>query len=400
MDHDKRQGDNHRESILGTLPSVLSRPAVNTYRLGPASGSSELVAPVHQVAGVLYTWARPTLWLPPHTAVPPIPPIQEPSGAPRVLTSVPVLSSEQLKHGLPDVVGQLGDPGAYVPPWVEKASRLIEAFLGRLANDEGVRDVLLRIVDLYPHPVMDMRELLLSHIMSWDVWELYPDRWHAGGPARLNCGHSRGMPDSNMTLFALTPDYCEAVLHLCASLRLGRIWPRLIHSLVLMYLLTRNDPEGPSFEPVIFPNMVNPKEGEIDGYHPIPRARIQTPEGEIVVLNPGETKRQALRRIKNPLARKFVIKHHAEIRRRLNAALGHERLRELSDTRIEHVYWLFLVHVLWEKPEAVAKSAYKKVKPVTVNNAVKKLRKALHMQKNGTTARCLYHRNPPPFYGN
>jgi hypothetical protein len=187
--------------------------------------------------------------------------------------------------------------------------------------------------------------------------------------------------------------YCEAVFHLCARERLGKMWPRLVHSLVMTYLQRLNDPEGPNFEPTIFPNLYLMDEGTIDGYHPIHQLRWTGPRGDLVLISPGQTKRQALSSLGRGAVRNYVEKHWDELKSMLEDGLGYQRRRQISEKfDVNHIKWLFHRHVLQEPFDDIATRFG--VSPSTVESVVRDLRRLLDLQLQ-TAVKCLDHRGRP-----
>ncbi len=208
-----------------------------------------------------------------------------------------VLDGAALKEGVPKEVERVGDEYYHIPPWEEKGAMEVMALLGHFAENDVIRGALLRFVGLYPYrPDVDAEFDLISHLLSWDYWE---SSRASVPPAELAGG----------SVYSLPLEYCEAILHLCAGERLGKLWPRLIHALVVSYMLCLNDPEGPSFEPTLFPNLYIAEEGVLNGYHPIPQLRLNGPGGSLVLISPGQTFGVALSQLGRGKLREFVEKN-------------------------------------------------------------------------------------------
>jgi hypothetical protein len=295
-----------------------------------------------------------------------------------VRLTVSVLDGVALKEGVPKEVERFGDEYNHIPPREEKGTILVMAFLGHFANSDAIRDALLRIADLYPYrPDGDD---LISHILSWDYWESNRTKVP---PAKL----------AGVRVYSLPHEYCEAILHLCVGERLGKLWPRLIHALVVSYMLFLNDPEGPSFEPPLFPNLYIAEEGVLNGYHPIPRLRLNGPGGSLVLISPGQTKREALSQLGRGKLREFAEKNWCDLKAIQERGLGYRRRKTFSDKEdVSHVRWLFRRHVLQESMEDIAASF--EVHPSTVAATVADLRRRLDL-KAKTTVSCLDHKNKP-----
>ena len=88
------------------------------------------------------------------------------------LAQLSVMNSTLLKQGQPKEVDRWDEDGVYIPPWADNAAKLATAFLGRLVADDIVRQALLSCSELYPFPVEDGIDLLSSHSLSWEQWEL------------------------------------------------------------------------------------------------------------------------------------------------------------------------------------------------------------------------------------
>jgi hypothetical protein len=217
-----------------------------------------------------------------------------------VVQTISVLNSTALKEGIVKEVERLGDEDNYIPPWANKGTILVSAFLGLFANNNIIHDELVRISKLYPYrPNVGECFDLIGHFLSWDYWESNPA---SIPPVEL----------SGVSLYSLPHEYVEAIFHLCAGERFGKMWPRLIHALVMTHIQGINDSEGPSFEPCVFPNLYIAQEGTLNGYHPIHQLRWVRPAGDLVLISPGETKRQALSRLGRGKVRKFVEEHWSE----------------------------------------------------------------------------------------
>jgi hypothetical protein len=305
---------------------------------------------------------------------------REPQTIPVVQTTS-VLSSPALKEGIVKEVERLGDEDNYIPPWANKGTSLVSAFLGLFANNNIIQDSLVRISRLYPYwPNKGECFDLIGHLLSWDYWE----GTRSSFPPAEICG---------VSIHPMPHVYCEAVFHLCARERLGKMWPRLAHALVISYIQCSNDPEGPSFEPTIFPNLYLMDEGTLDGYHPIHRLRLVRPTGDLVLISPGEPKRQALSRLGRGKVRKFVEENWSELKIILEEGLGYKRRRQISERfDFSHVKWLFHRHVLREPLDDIATRFG--VSPSTVEAVVRDLRRLLDLQAK-TAVKCLDHRRRP-----
>ena len=309
---------------------------------------------------------------------PPTP--HEPKTLPVSLT-FSVLDSAALEEGVPKEVDQFGDEDNHIPPWAENGNRLVSAFLGHFANHDVIRDALIRIADLYPHrPHVGEGFDLISHLLSWDYWE---SNRASVPPAEL----------AGVSVYSLTHEYCEAILHLSTGERLGKMWPRLIHALVMSYIQGLNHPEGPSFEPSLFPNLYLMQEGTLNGYHPIQRLRLIGPAGNQVLISPGQTKREALSQLGRGTVREFAEQNWCELKAIQEGALGYRRRRAFSDKEdVSHVRWLFRRHVLQESMKDIA--AIFGVHPSTVAATVGDLRRRLDLQAK-TTVGCLDPKHKP-----
>jgi hypothetical protein len=253
--------------------------------------------------------------------------------------------------------------------------------LGLFANNDTVHDALVRISKLYPYrPNVGECFDLVGHLLSWDYWE---SNRASVPPVEL----------SGVSLYSLPHEYVEAIFHLCAGERFGKMWPRLIHALVMTHIQGINDSEGPSFEPCVFPNLYIAQEGTLNGYHPIHQLRWVRPAGDLVLISPGETKRQALSRLGRGKVRKFVEEHWSELKLILEGGLGYQRRRQLSERfDFNHINWLFHRHVLQESLDDIATRFG--VSPSTVEEVVRDLRRLLDLQAK-TAVNCLDHRLRP-----
>ena len=318
-----------------------------------------------------------------------------------VLTIVSVVDHEALGVGQIVGVERTEDAGAYVPPTADKGSNLAAAFLGLLVNDPAIRSELLKASELYPYFVVNPGDLIYSHLLSWEVWEPHPDKWQPGlADTIIPFGSLFGLPDDACRLYALPPEYREAILHLCARLRMGPSWPRLVHAAAMTYLMTKADPngwpEGASFEPVIWPRPFSPQVGTWVGYHPIPRVRLSTPHGEVVLMSPDQDKREVLRATKPTRLRRFVEDNWGKLEAELEGALGYSRRRKPSTESESHVQWLFRRHIQRLSDGEIAGEFH--VEPSTVETVVKDRRRELDLQLN-SAVRCLDHKQrPKPFY--
>ena len=280
------------------------------------------------------------------------------------------------------------DAEGSVPPPQSGKSQLRMAFLGLLANDDSVRRELSQATAVYSRSV-DVEEVV-DHLASWDYWE--SNRNTLANSLSIRNGDVL-CEVQNTKIYRLRRPYVEAVLHLCARERLGPSWPRLIHGLVITYLLTKDDPEGPSFEPVVMPRMFGTQEGAIDGYHPVWGVTYRGPNGLVPIIAPGVSKRTTLRRLrKNPSVQGYVREHWDELKERLSAASGYERRREISPIGLDQVRWLFRRHIIRDSTERIAEGAERNI--TTVESAIKDLRKSLDLQSK-YAVRCLAHKQRP-----
>lgn len=312
-----------------------------------------------------------------------------------VKTSAEVLRGENLAFGSVIRVESIRDQEAWVPPEMEKAVYQVSAFLGLFANDPLIQEQLHDIASKYPDTfrgqITDGK--WLSHLMAWEYSEIVRACDSPNTCPTLR-GHRVGAAKDEIVLRELSADYQEAVLHLCARERMGRMWPPLVHFLIVNYVMIRDHPdgwpEGPTFEPLFMPRILDPVEGALDGYHPIPRARTRTPLGMQVILSPDQPQRKAARNQKDPYLRYLI--ETGVVRDALKESLGYQRRRDMSLEEEKHASWLFRRHIRKESIEEIGRSD--SVSPSTVETAVKNLRRRLDLQpKNGI--RCLRHSKLP-----
>jgi len=326
---------------------------------------------------------RPVLYIPPGTGIPAKKPPSLPQPGPmQVRHTVSVLDSAALKEGVPREVERFGDEDCFTPPWAEEGINLVCAFQGHLVNDDAIHDALLRLVDLYPHRANRDEDFdLISHILSWDYWESTRD---SVPPSEI----------SGVRVYSIPHRYGEGIYHLCAGERLGNMWSRLLHTLVMTYILGLHDPDGPTFEPCVFPNLYVAQEGTLAGYHKIYQLRLVGPGGDLVLISPGESRRQALSRLGPGEVRKDVGDHWDELKPIVDRASGYRRRRKLSEeVDVPHVKWLFQRHVMQETEEEIASRFG--VAPSTVKSAVKDLRSLLDLRAR-SAVHCFDHRLRPP----
>ena len=311
---------------------------------------------------------------------------------------VSVWESESLQNGYRRrtasfaFIDDMDADGSQPPPQASK-SQLRMAFLGLFANDDMVQKELVEVTSAYSRSV-DAEEVV-DHLASWDYWEC--DRYDLANSASFGIGDVLCEIDGTK-IYRLRSPYVEAVLHLCARERLGPSWPRLIHGLVITYLMTKGDPEGSSFEPIVMPRMFGIQEGVIDGYHPVWGINYRGPNGLVPVIAPGVSKRTTLQRLKEyPSIQTYVREHWNELKGRLNEASGYQRRTEVSEISLDQVRWAFHRHILRETTEQISANAGYDV--TTIDSAIKDFRRLLDLQPKNAV-RCLNHRQrPQPLHG-
>ena len=311
-----------------------------------------------------------------------------------VLLTMSVLDAARLKQGKVHEVGRHAHEGAWVSPDSDKEGYIVSAFLGAFVNDDEVYPELVKAAELYPFPVDDLLGLI-GHMLSWDYWEQQPDE-----AARIlaHWEHYDNPPGAgfDLPIGPIPHDYAEAITHICARARMGSMWPRLVHGTILSYVNGKDDPEGPSFEPWVIPRLVDTPQGTLDGFHPIPRVRIKTPQGMTVLIDPDTTKRETLRQIAEPF-KSFVRDNWGTLKARLEQELRYSRRRDPSLESVEDwPRWLFAAHILRGSYEEIASAV--RHQAGYVKRVVKELRKALDLQQM-RSVRCLNHKQlPPRFY--
>jgi len=275
------------------------------------------------------------------------------------------------------------------PPPYSGNSQLWMLFLRLFASDDSVRRELLGITAIYSRSVDS--EDVGEHLASWDYWECNQE-------TLVNSASTSSeevlCKVNGVTMHRMERPYVEAVLHLCARERMGPSWPRLIHGLVVTYLLAKGDPDGPSFEPFVTARMFGIQEGVIDGYHPIWSVMYPTQNGMVPVIAQGVSKRETLRRLRdNPSIQVYVLEHWDELKRWLKAASGYERRRTISSSGLDQIQWLFHRHIL--NYPIVQISAIANVGVTTAESAIKDLRLLLDLQPK-RAIQCLDHSQRPP----
>ena len=273
------------------------------------------------------------------------------------------------------------------PPQISK-NHLIRVFLGLFANDETIDRELLGATGLYFGAVT--ADAVVSHLASWDYWE---SEQHDMADS-CDSESSRVLCNVSQTnVYQLPRPYVEAVLHLCARERLGPSWPRRIHSMVVHYLLTKDDHEGPSFELIGLPRLFGIKEGTIDGYHLVKSVTCQGQNGVFQIISTGVSKRETLQRLKgDPNLQAYVQDNWKKLKGQLNTASGYERRREISQMGLDQVRWLFHRHILGETTKQIASEFNNAV--TTVEKAIKDLRWSLDLQPKHAV-HCLAHKRLP-----
>ena len=303
-----------------------------------------------------------------------------------------VLTSAELSRGVPVDADGFEIPTGWVPPYQEKLGKLTLAFLGLLFDDPIVADLLRGIVALYPHDVHSGDDAIVSHQLSWDFWEKNPGQWSADVPFKAPLDYYDFKPVNGVYIYSLPIDYREAILHLCSRERLGRSYPRLIHAAIVTYILTLKDDAGPVFEAFVVPNAIAIEENSLSGYYHSYEVRFGSGLNSVRIGTPDERKRNALKRLQDPVVRDSLSSGWDAVREQRKEAIGYSRRRKISESSIEHISWLFARHILGEPHSCIASQAGTAIS--TVELAIKNLRHIMDLQAKGAV-RCLTHKVRP-----